>query len=149
MVKSTRMEARRRAPDERGNVLIIVPAALLILLLLASLAVDAAALYLGQRRIADLTASIANDVVASIDLDVYYGSGMVEFDRARVAVRRSQQQASASDGGLEVVACDLHLEAPYVTVTCEGIVRPVLLVAWPGRSSFSVAAVETVRAARS
>jgi len=145
------VKARSSAParGERGNVLIMVPAALLILLLLASLVVDAAALYLGQRRIADLTASVANDVVASIDLDVYYRSGMVDFDRARVATRRLQQQAAVSDGGLDVVACDLHLEAPYVTVICEGTVRPVLLVAWPGRSSFSVAAVETVRAARS
>lgn len=134
--------------DEQGNVLVLVPAVMLIVILLASLAIDTAALHLGQRRLADLAGAIANDVVAAADLDAYYTSGEIVPDPDRVAARRGALERSAADGGLEWISCDVVVDAPAVTVSCRAVTRPVMAAARPGRSAVEIRAVETVLARR-
>lgn len=128
--------------------LILVPAVMLIVLLLSSLAIDSAALYLGQRRLADLAAAIGNDAVAAADLHVYYTSGQIVPEARAVAARRRMLEQAAADGGLEQITCDAWTVGPEVTVSCHAVTRPVIIAAWPGRSAVEIRAVETVQARR-
>jgi hypothetical protein len=57
---------RQRPAADAGGVL--------VLFLLAGIAVDAAVQFLGQRRVADLAASVAQDAVASVDVESFYGA---------------------------------------------------------------------------
>lgn len=132
------MPVVNEARNDDGNVVVAVPAVLLIVVLLASLTVDAAALYLAQRRLGDVAAAIANDAVAAIDLDVYYAQGVIQPRLANVATRIAFHEQTATDGGLEQVDCWAESTLPYVTVTCTATTRPVMLSAWPHASSVAI-----------
>lgn len=78
-------EGRRNASwSSRGSVLVLMPAAVLIFLMLGVLAVDAAAVFLVQRQLANAAVAAANDAVAAVDVDEFYGGGSFRLDRLRV-----------------------------------------------------------------
>ncbi|MBW3574448.1 MAG: hypothetical protein KY450_06205 [Actinobacteria bacterium] len=74
---------------EHGSVLVLMPAAALVFLVLGALAVDAAAVFLAQRQLANAAVAAANDAVTvAVDVDGYYGGGrlgLVAEDAQRVA----------------------------------------------------------------
>lgn len=71
-------------PSSRGSVLVLMPVAVLIFLMLGVLAVDAAAVFLVQRQLANAAVAAANDAVAAVDVDEFYGGGSFQLDRLRV-----------------------------------------------------------------
>ena len=113
----------------------LFPAAILIVLGLGALAVDSAVLFLGQRRLADLAASVANDAVAAVSTEAFYapGGSSIELDRGR-AERRAEQLVAAQpqDRSLESVSCDVAVAGLRAEVSCEATVRPLLAPMWPG-----------------
>ena len=126
---------RRIRREERANTLVLFPAALLIVLGLGALAVDSAVLFLGQRRLADLAASVANDAVAGLSAEAFYdpSGSSIELDQAR-AGRRAQQlvAAQSEDRSIEAVACHVKVDGLRADVECEAVVRPLLAPMWPG-----------------
>lgn len=127
----------RRLRGDAGNTLVLFPAAVLIVFGLGAVAIDSATLFLGQRRLADLAASIANDAVGGVDLASFYeaagGQGTIVLDTERAAARGGQLLgAQPQDRGFEEVQCAVEVEVmePRATVTCTAVVRPILAPLW-------------------
>lgn len=84
------MGERRSDVDQRGSVLVLMPAAVLVFLVLGALAVDAAAVFLAQRQLANAASAAANDAATrAVDLELFYAGGSVRLvpgDAQRVAV---------------------------------------------------------------
>ena len=78
--------------------MILVPAAVLVLVVLASIAVDSAAVFLGQRQLAEVAATAATDATGAISESTFYRSGAIALDPAE-----AQRIAAAS-----VAAQNLH-----------------------------------------
>jgi Tfp pilus assembly protein PilE len=144
-VRSERL--RRRARDERGSTLILMPVAVLVLMVLAAIAVDAAAAYLGQRRVADLAAGLANDAVAGLSEQAFYEGGQVAVQASRADARRQQVFATlAEDPAFRDVACDISPAGDQATVTCRARVQPIFGRAVRPGGGTVVTATETARA---
>lgn len=83
------MGERRGAADQQGSVLVLMPAAVLVFLVLGALAVDAAAVFLAQRQLANAASAAANDAaIQAVDIDRFYAGGSVRLlpgDAQRVA----------------------------------------------------------------
>ena len=121
--------------EQAGNTLVLFPAAILIVLGLGALAVDSAVLFLGQRRLADLAASVANDAVAAVSTEAFYDpqDGRIELDAARAERRADQLVAGwSSDRSLGSVRCDVTVAGLRADVACSATVRPLLAPMWPG-----------------
>ncbi|MFA9432667.1 hypothetical protein [Egicoccus sp. AB-alg2] len=141
-------EPRRGRAHEEGNTLVLMPVAVLVLLVLASIAFDAANVYLQQRRLADLAAGLANDAVAGLDLDAVFDAGQearIDPGRAR-GLTQARLGAFTRDRTLEDVRCVPAIDGFEVTVACEGRVAAVFGRALAG-DGFAVRAVESARAA--
>lgn len=91
-------DGRRRRPTETGSALILVPAAVLVLMVLASIAVDSAAVFLGQRELAEAAATAATDAAGAISESTFYRTGIITLDPSE-----AQRLAATS-----VAAQDLH-----------------------------------------
>lgn len=138
----------RGVRGEDGNTLLLFPAALLVVLALAALALDAATIYLGQRRLADLAAAAANDAIASLDLDAYYRDAAVDIDPEGAGNRlRAQRLQLGEDRGFEDVVCHVDAMGDVAAVHCEARVRPILAPLWASSDRVTVRARETARAA--
>lgn len=133
---------------QQGNTLLLMPVGVLVLLLLAAIAVDAAVLFLGQRRVADLAASVAQDAIAAVDETGFY-EGELRLDADRAARRRATLTARRSrDDALLDPACTLTTarrgDAPVAEARCTARVRFVFAPAVPGARRMSrVMATET------
>jgi hypothetical protein len=139
--------APSRWRDEDGNTLVLMPVAFLVLLALAAIAVDSAAVYLGQRRVADLAAGLANDAVAAIDQRSFYEEEVVRVDGAGADRRRERILATLSeDPALRDVRCALAPAGAQVSATCEAHVRPIFGRALRRDQGYLVRATETARA---
>jgi hypothetical protein len=124
-----------------------MPVAILVLLALAAIAIDSAAIYLGQRRVADVAAGLANDAAAGLSEGAFYGGGEVAISPARAARRQEQVLASlAEDPAFREVRCDVVPAGDLVTVTCRAQVEPIFARAVRLRGSTLVTATETARA---
>ncbi len=97
-----------------------MPAAVLIFLVLGALAIDSAVVFLAQRQLANAAVAAANDAVAAVDVDVYYGEGSFRLNSDRV-----QQVAEES---VERLGLD-HLDAVVAVTTVEGDVVEVTITA--------------------
>jgi Flp pilus assembly protein TadG len=141
--------SRRCWRDEHGNTLLLMPVAVLVLLVLAALAFDAAAVFLQQRRLADLAASLANDSVARLDPASLYDEDRVPTVDAAAAADLAAARLAAfhRDGPLREVTCQPTTAGDEVTVACTGQVTPVFGRALGQRGAVEVRAVETARAA--
>jgi uncharacterized membrane protein len=142
---SSAAPSRWRAED--GNTLVLMPVAFLVLLALAAIAVDSAAVYLGQRRVADLAAGLANDAVAAIDQRSFYEQEVVRVDGAGADRRRARIHATLSeDPAFSDVRCDLAHAGEQASATCEAHVRPIFGRALRRDQGYLVRATETARA---
>ncbi len=106
----------RRARDEEGTVLVMVPAGLLVMILLGAMAFDLSLAFAGERRVADLAASWANDAATQVSDATFYGTSesQVRLDPLRVEQVVLAARAGLVDPGLE----DLVAEA---TVLPDGV----------------------------
>lgn len=93
-----------------------MPAAVLVFLVLGALAVDAAAVFLGQRQLANAAVAAANDAVAvAVDVDEYYGGG-------RVRLLPAEAQRVAEETVRRLGLDRLHDLRPVATVRGDGVV---------------------------
>ena len=147
--------AHERLRSERGTALMLMPAGVLIVLLLGGLAVDSAVLFLGERELADLSASAANDAAtAGLREEVFYTCGRLQLDPGRAESAARQAAAARASDAVDSVALRVSvrngLEPPEVTVTASGTVRLIFSPALPGVASVrpveatSVAAPESL-----
>ncbi len=124
-----------------------MPAAVLILLGLGAMALDSAAIFLGQRRLVDLTAAIATDAVAAVDRERFYDPQDVEvvLDPDQVAARTAVLLAAQrEDRTFAALACDPpELDGTRATVTCHATVRPVLAPFWGLADAHRLTVTET------
>jgi hypothetical protein len=136
-----------RWQTDDGNTLVLMPVAFLVLLALAAIAVDSAAVYLGQRRVADLAAGLATDAVAAIDVRSFYEGEVVRVDHDGAARRRAQLLSTLTeDPAFHDVRCDLASAGDRVSATCEAHVRPIFGRALRRDQGYLVRATETARA---
>ena len=139
--------ARCSLRGEQGNTLVLMPAAVLILLGLGAMALDSATIFLGQRRLTDLTATIATDAVAAIDRERFYDPHDVEvsLDPHQVAARAEVLLAGQrEDRTFQSLACDpAELDGTRATVTCHATVRPVLAPFWGLADAHRLTVTET------
>lgn len=136
--------------DERGNTLVLFPAAVLILLALGALALDAATIYLGQRRVADLAAATANDAAGGLLLDSFYDEEREPELDPSLGMRRAQviSEQMGQDRTFEAVSCEVTVEGLTAEAACTAQVRPILAPFWTGLGDrLQVRAVESARAA--
>jgi Flp pilus assembly protein TadG len=129
-----------RAGPEQGNVLILMPAAVLVLLVLATIALDAAVVFLGEREVADAAAAAANDAVgAGYDDQAYYKDGELCLSQAKVQqIAEASVHARADNTSVERVTAERGISdsgLPQVTVLVEGMVEMIFAPAIPGASS--------------
>lgn len=100
----------RSSQGSRGSVLLLVPAAVLVVLVLASIAVDFTVAFLGERSLADLSASAANDAAtAAVDVEHLRATGEFRLDQAR-----AEQVVAAT---LAASSTPVDIESVLVTVT--------------------------------
>lgn len=136
-----RHRARLRWRDEEGSTLLLMPVAVLIVLGLAAVAVDSALLFLGQRRVADLAASVAVDAAAAIDEDAFYADDL-RLDPHRAERRRDMLVAAESrTDALREPSCDVQVDGTRAEAACRAEVRLIFRPAVPG-----LADVQEVRA---
>lgn len=124
----------RLVADEVGNTLVLVPVALILVLGLAALAVDATLLYLAERRLQGLTATVATDAAGTLDAERFYGpDGEVALDapaaqeRADDLVTRLGQDRSFLDP-----RCEVTIDGPAAIASCRVTARPLLPFVWSG-----------------
>jgi hypothetical protein len=134
-------DLRARLRCQQGNTLLLMPAAVLVMMLLAAITVDAAVLFLGQRRVADLAASVARDAVAYVDQEAFY-AGEVRLEesagRSRATLLASQLP---HDDALLSPSCELvtgqRAEGPVAEAVCTARVRFIFTPAVPGAERMS------------
>lgn len=124
---------RRR--DDTGSALMLMPAGVLVLLLLASLALDTAVVWLGQRELANAAAAAANDVAAiAIDETTFYADGTVRIDARRADAIAHSHARAAHDTPLGEVRIDrLQVSGTRVEVTLSATVAPIIGLPWRDR----------------
>lgn len=103
---------RRHRPTETGSALILVPAAVLVLVVLAAIAVDSAAVFLGQRQLAEAAATAATDAAGAVSQPTFYQTGTITLDPSE-----AQRLADASIAGQDLHAVKL---AGSIRVTVSG-----------------------------
>lgn len=135
----------RRLRNEAGNTLVLFPVGVLILFGLGAVAIDSATVFLAQRRLADLSAAIANDAVAGVDIASFYGTdGTIRLDASRGYERTRQLRTGQSqDRAFESVACTLDTAGNRATAVCTGQVRPIFATFLPSAGTRSLRATET------
>lgn len=141
---------QQRLRDEGGNTLVLFPAAILILLGLGALALDAATIYLGQRRLADLAAATANDAAGGLQLQSFYDEDADPVLERDLGAQRAQVVGAqmGEDRSFEAVACTVTVDGLEATADCTAQVRPILAPFWLGSSDrLTMRAIETARAA--
>jgi hypothetical protein len=121
---------------ERGSVLLLVPAGVLIVLVLASIAVDFALAFMGEREVASLASHAANDAVAAaLDEEHLRATGDYRLDPDLVRrVVEATIDASSTEVDLEppvVEIVDVDGE-PAVRVTLTGHVDYLFAPSLPG-----------------
>ncbi|MHB1486669.1 MAG: hypothetical protein ACYCZM_03825 [Acidimicrobiales bacterium] len=76
----------------------------MILVILASLALDSALVYLGQRQLANAAASAAADAAGSISNPAFYGTGEVVLDPNRAVQVAMRSLAAQEFSGIHLLA---------------------------------------------
>ncbi len=107
--------------------LLLVPAGVLIVIALGAMAVNAALLFQGERRAANVASSVANDV-ATLALDVDYFRAEGEYrlqgdvssaSEAAVSVAMASSDGSFVPGSLQVSVVLVTPQEIRVTVTAQ------------------------------
>ena len=126
------MIGRLRSSDEAGNTLVLVPVALLLVLGLAALAIDGTLLFLAERQLRGLAASVATDAAGTLDPARFYGPGGEIVLDAVAAQRRADVMEGHhdEDASLLALSCQVTIEGPVAVVTCHAQTRPLLPFVW-------------------
>jgi hypothetical protein len=141
------LSAARRRRGDGGSVLALVPAAFLVLLILAAIAVDSAAMFLGQRQLVSALSAAANDAAgAAISRSSFYASGVVTVDPVLAASVVCQSVAAQGDGGLHDVIVSIAVDGPVIGVRGTAMVNEVFGRLLPGLHQHQVSAVATAMA---
>lgn len=139
--------AAARLDDQDGTVLVLVPVGLLIIIMLGAMAFDLSLAYAGERRVADLAASWADDAATRVDDLAFYGGGndvAIDLDLAREVVLARADELD--DPGLFVDDVEVDLLDPTtIRVTVTGRVPLLFLDAVPGMAERVVASTSIVR----
>lgn len=110
----------------------LMPAAVLVMIVLASIAIDTAIVWAGQRELANRAAAAANDIAAmAIDDESFYGRGEVRLDEATardVVAAYAEADAPLRSIVVEAVVVDER----DVRVQLSGTVRGIFAPALPG-----------------
>jgi uncharacterized membrane protein len=121
---------------ERGSVLLLVPAGVLVVLVLASIAVDFAIAFLGEREVASLASAAANDAAtAGFDPAHLRATGEFRLDSERVeaivatTLAHSSAEVELDPPVVDVVTVDGE---PAVRVELTGTIDYVFAPALPG-----------------
>lgn len=119
----------------------LVPAGLLVLILLASISVDSALAYMGQRELQNETAAAANDAATEAIPNSPNG-GLQAGSQAHPDALVAQQIAEDKvlhpyAGGLTATNVKTTVAGNTVTVTAEGRVRYIFASAVPGASHYA------------
>ena len=127
---------------ERGSALMLVPAGVLILVALAAMTVDSARAFQAKRELADVAASLANDLATEalvLDSEEFSTTGRLRVDERRAEALAADILAARPIDGLGVVrlvavsVSDPPVgEVPVVTVTLAATVDFVFSPAVPG-----------------
>jgi Tfp pilus assembly protein PilX len=121
----------RRTRSDRGSVLLLVPAGILIVVALGAMAVNAAVIFQGERRAANIANSVANDL-ATLALDSAHfrdaGAYRLSPDLGAAAhsvraVALANADGSFVDGSLSISVVAVTPEQIQVTVS--GSVEPL------------------------
>jgi Flp pilus assembly protein TadG len=114
-------------------VLVLMPAAVLVFLVLGALAVDAAAVFLAQRHLANAASAAANDAASqAVDLERFYADGSVRLlalDAQRVAAATVERLRFDHLSDVRPVAT---VRGDVVEVTVSARARQVFAPAIPG-----------------
>ena len=122
-----------RKMPEVGSVLLLVPAAVLILIVLASIAVDSAVVFLGQRELANAAAAAARDATTAVSDPRFYGSGAVVLDPGRAdRVARAAIAARDMRGVTLSEPVSVTVEGRQVCVSLTGRVERIVARSFPG-----------------
>jgi hypothetical protein len=124
---------------------VLFPVGVLIVFGLGAIAIDSATVFLAQRRLADLSAAMANDAVSGVDIESFYGTdGIVVLDGVRASTRSAQLRSGQSqDRAFDTVSCSVDAVGNRATAVCTGQVRPVLAGFLPGDGTRQLTATET------
>jgi hypothetical protein len=118
--------------DQRGSALILAPAAVLVAVALASIAIDSAAVCLGQRQLAETAASAATDATAAVSAAEFYTSGRVVLDPARATAIADASVASQRLHGVHLLPpVEVLVAGRQVCVALTGEVRTIVGRAFP------------------
>lgn len=107
---------KRRCGNERGSVLILMPCAVLIVIILGAIAVDLAAVRLGQRDLQAAATDAANDAVTA-GLDEWAFRIGAGYRLDPVLVNNAAVRAIGAKGLLGVLDA-----APEITINFDGSV---------------------------
>lgn len=122
--------------------MLLVPAAILVLVVLGAIAVDSAAVFLGQRQLANAAQAAATDATSALIYTDFYGQGQVALDPARA---RSLASASVAAQDLSGVSLDgpvaVQVLGRQVCISLSGTVQPIF-----GRALGGLVRPTTVRA---
>lgn len=128
------MLSRRRR--DRGSVLLLMPAGILVVVVLASIAVDFAIAFLGEREVASLASSAANDAATSaVDQAHLRATGEFRLDPTRVeqvvaaTIAAASTEVDLDPPVIELIDVDGE---PAVRVRITGRIGYVFAPALPG-----------------
>lgn len=137
---------------QRGSVLLLMPAGILVVVVLGSIAVDFAIAFLGEREVASLATSAANDAVAAaVDEDHLRATGEFRLDPARVElVVAATLEAASTEVDLDPPAVTIvEVDGqPAVRVRLTGRIRYVFAPALPGAPTHAEVGASAVAVAR-
>ena len=115
----------------------LAPAGFLVLLVLASVSVDSAVAFLGQRQLESAVTAAANDAATATIPEGNGPNSLQADDRARPNSGSAQQLAADSalrsySGALTARSVDVTVDGPLVTVAATGDVEYIFAKAIPG-----------------
>lgn len=140
----------RAAPERaRGSVLVLMPAAVLVLLVLGALAVDAGAVFLAHRHLANAAVAAANDAAtAAVDVERFYADGSVRLLGAEAQRVAEETVARAGLGHLSDVRPVATVRDGVVEVTISARAHHLFSGALPGGPESSAVSATAVADAR-
>lgn len=121
-----------------------MPAAVLIFMMLGVFAVDAAAVFLVQRQLANAAVAAANDAVAAVDVEQFYGGGSFELDRLRVQQVVDETVERLGLDGLDGLVAVATVEGDTVEVTIAARVDHLFSGTIPGGAATADVAATAV-----
>ena len=111
----------------------LFPAAVLIVVFLASLSVDSALVFLGQRELANAAAAAANDAAAALAVDGYFEAGTYRLDDEGIArFGKVAIDFRRHDRVSDVVVQFERVDQTHVRVSLSGSVHLIFRKAIPG-----------------